>query len=279
MDEQAQPKEAKKKLGFFSLLVISFFWVNGGCYGNEALFQAAPPVLVFSLLLIVPFLYSVPIGLITLELSSALPLDGGQVSWIEEAWPGRVAGHNSYWVFVGYVIDAAIYPALAGEYMVDALADSPIVEVFGRRMTIAICSMLIVVSVLCIKLVGTDVLVKFNSLLAFCSLVPTAIFLFYGVDYIAPSEWPAAEMKSGINWSLLFAWQLWLNCGFFGLGSLAGEVENPKKQLTSVLLVLIPFVIFINSVPLMVSYGVDPDLSHYSVGYFEKIANIMTKAT
>jgi len=39
---------------------------------------------------------------------------------------------------------------------------------------------------------------------------------------------------------LLISWMLWLYSGFFSLGSLAGEVENPKKTFPKLVSVLIP---------------------------------------
>lgn len=43
-NEDGEPVSAKAgAFSFFSLLVIGFFWVSGGCYGNEELFAAAPP--------------------------------------------------------------------------------------------------------------------------------------------------------------------------------------------------------------------------------------------
>ena len=45
----------KGKIGVWGLLVIGFFWVHGGIYGNEAMLMAAPPAYVFVMLGIVPF--------------------------------------------------------------------------------------------------------------------------------------------------------------------------------------------------------------------------------
>lgn len=75
----ASSSDAAGSVGVWSLAVIAFFWVSGGVYGNETLLQAAPPAHVFTGLLIVPLVYSLPIALITAELSSALPQDGGFV--------------------------------------------------------------------------------------------------------------------------------------------------------------------------------------------------------
>lgn len=65
---------------FYAFVVLGFFWVSGGCYGNEELFAAAPPVVVFPCLLITPLIFSLPLALTTVELSAAMPFDGGLVS-------------------------------------------------------------------------------------------------------------------------------------------------------------------------------------------------------
>lgn len=94
------------------MMVVGFFWVHGGIYGNEAVLMAGPPLHVFILLGIVPFVYSLPIALIVAELSTAFPEDGGYVVWVLEAC-GRVVGsHHAYWVWVIYIVDAAVYPVL-----------------------------------------------------------------------------------------------------------------------------------------------------------------------
>ena len=55
------------------MVVVGFFWVHGGIYGNEAMLMAGPPLYVFIMLGVVPFIYSLPIALIVAELSTAFP--------------------------------------------------------------------------------------------------------------------------------------------------------------------------------------------------------------
>ena len=99
------------------MVVIGFFWVHGGIYGNEAMLMAGPPLYVFIMLGLVPFVYSLPIALITSELSTAFPEDGGYVVWVHEACGRRLGSHHAYWVWVIYVVDAAIYPVLVANYV------------------------------------------------------------------------------------------------------------------------------------------------------------------
>lgn len=109
--------DQRRQFGVISLTFIAFFWVSGGLYGNEALLLAAPISVVLILLLVTAVVYALPLSLISLELTAALPLDGGGVAWIERGFGKLVAGHNTYWTILVYVFDSAIYPVLAGWYM------------------------------------------------------------------------------------------------------------------------------------------------------------------
>ncbi len=42
---------------------------------------------------------------------------------MHETFGGVIGGYNSFWLFMGYVIDSTIYPLLAGEYLVSVLGD------------------------------------------------------------------------------------------------------------------------------------------------------------
>ena len=149
------------------MIVVGFFWVHGGIYGNEAMLMAAPPAHVFVMLGIVPFVYSLPIALIVAELSTAFPEDGGYVVWVRDACGHAVGSHHAYWVWVIYVVDAAIYPVLVANY-VDTMV--PMGETSRGLLAVAI-----VLAVTFINLAGTDVMVKFNTLLAIISLAPTLV--------------------------------------------------------------------------------------------------------
>jgi amino acid transporter len=157
----------EKKIGVWGMVVVGFFWVHGGIYGNEAMLMAGPPLYVFVMLGIVPFVYSLPIALIVAELSSAFPEDGGYVVWVQEACGRSIGSHHAYWVWVIYVVDAAIYPVLVANY-VDTMV--PMGETSRGLLAVSI-----VLAVTAINLAGTDVMLKFNTLLAIVSLAPTLV--------------------------------------------------------------------------------------------------------
>lgn len=252
----------QKKVGVFGMVVIGFFWVHGGIYGNEAMLMAGPPLYVFVMLSIVPFVYSLPIALIVAELSTAFPEDGGYVVWVREACGKVVGSHHAYWVWVIYVVDAAVYPVLVANY-VDTMV--PMGETARGLLAVGI-----IVGVACINLAGTDVMVKFSTLLFVMSLLPTLAFTLLGLPSVNVASCVVAE--GPVDWSLLVSWVLWLYCGFFSLGTLAGELERPKHSYIVSIAVLFPAVLLLNTLPLAVALGIDPDASHYSAGYFNVLA-------
>jgi len=252
----------KKRIGVTGMVVVGFFWVHGGIYGNEAMLMAGPPLYVFFMLTIAPFVYSLPIALIVAELSTAFPEDGGYVVWVQEACGKFIGGHHAYWVWVIYVVDAAIYPVLVSNYV-----DTMIPMGYTAR---RILSMMIIFFVMIINLLGTDVMVKFSSVLALISLLPTVFFTLYGLPQISTTACLSSEGE--VDWSLLVSWVLWLYCGFFSLGTLAGDLDRPRRTFIISLSILFPAVLLLNTLPLAVALGVDADPSHYSAGYFNVLA-------
>lgn len=258
-----------RNVGIFSLLVIAFFWASGGIYGNEALLQCAPPAMVFLGLFITPIIYSVPIALMTAELATALPKDGGLVAWVTEACGPTVGGHNTYWQWLAYIFDSSVYPVLAGQYVLTvwSLGDSVGSEATG----VSIVALIIVVFVTGLKLAGTQILVRFSTLLLVMSIFPSLIYMLWGMAYLEPASW---AITSGVemDWSMFISWLLWLYSGFFSLGSLAGEVEKPTYTFPRVVAVLVPVVILFNVTPLAISTSLDQDWGKYKAGHFTNLA-------
>ena len=159
--------------------------------------------------------------------------------------------------------------------------------------------MSVVLLVNAINLLGTDVMVKFNTLLAIVSLTPTLIFVTLGLPKLEPTRMlqPQASLtlpyshtshssmeyitglcsfqfdnQGEIDWSLLVSWTLWLYCGFFSLGTLAGELERPRRTFLLTIAILFPAVLLLNTLPLAVALSLDDDASHYAPGHFNVLA-------
>eukprot|EP00048_Salpingoeca_helianthica_P000768 m.43866 g.43866 ORF g.43866 m.43866 type:complete len:541 (+) comp10840_c0_seq2:235-1857(+) len=269
-DSAAQPQY--RNVGLFSLLVISFFWASGGIYGNETLLQCAPPATVFLGLFLTPIVYSIPVALMTAELATAMPRDGGLVAWVTEACGTTIGGHNTYWQWISYIFDASVYPVLAGQYVA---AEWDMEATFGSEKTgVSIVALMIVIFVTTLKLLGTQVLVRFSTVLLVLSISPSLIYMIWGLAYLEPKTWVVTESPElETDYSMLVSWLLWLYSGFFSLGSLAGEVDRPTYTFPRVIMILVPCVILFNVTPLAISISLDDDWNNYEAGHFTTLAS------
>ena len=86
------PKHKEGTLGLLALTSILFFNVGGGPIGTEGLQQAGGPLFSVIGLLVMSFVWSLPVGLMTAELGTAFPRDGGYVIWVEAAF-------GKFWAF------------------------------------------------------------------------------------------------------------------------------------------------------------------------------------
>lgn len=57
-----------------------------------------------------PWVYSIPIALVSAELCTAFPHDGGYTVWVKEAFGFTLAFQEGYWSWISGVVDNAMYP-------------------------------------------------------------------------------------------------------------------------------------------------------------------------
>ena len=113
-DEPHEPHE--RRVGLFGMVVMGFFWVCGGMYGNEELLGTAPPSLVLLALIVVPLCHSLPVSMMIAECGTAWPADGGLPVFVQHAFGDTIGGHNTFFTWLNCLVDAAIYPVMAASY-------------------------------------------------------------------------------------------------------------------------------------------------------------------
>ena len=64
--------ESTKQVTVLNLVVLGFFWISGGIFGNEELIQAAPLPYIFALCVLAPAVYSLPLAFMCTEMASRL---------------------------------------------------------------------------------------------------------------------------------------------------------------------------------------------------------------
>src|ERR1700685_422876 len=110
-------KPAPRKMRFLTLIAATYFMVSGGPYGIEDILGGAGFLRAIVILMILPFLWSLPTALMIGELASATPAEGGFYIWVRRAL-GPFWGYQEGWLSLSAsIFDMAIYPSIFVLYL------------------------------------------------------------------------------------------------------------------------------------------------------------------
>ncbi|KAK8564330.1 hypothetical protein V6N13_005436 [Hibiscus sabdariffa] len=161
-----------QKVSVIPLVFLIFYEVSGGPFGIEDSVQAAGPLLAFLGFLLVLFVWSIPESLITAELGTMFPENGGYVVWVSSAL-GPYWGFQQGWMkWLSGIIDNALYPVLFLDYLKSAI---PKLEGSLPR-TIAVLAITIVLTYMSYR--GLNIV---GWVAIFLGGVFTSPFHFYGI--------------------------------------------------------------------------------------------------
>ena len=90
-------RAAPRKMRLLPLIAATFFMVSGGPYAIEDIMGGAGFGWAILILLLLPFLWSLPTALMIGELASAIPADGGFYVWVRRAM-GPFWGYQEGWL-------------------------------------------------------------------------------------------------------------------------------------------------------------------------------------
>jgi amino acid transporter len=107
----------RRGLGTISLVFILYFTTSGGAYTTETLIHEVGPGVGLLILLVIPFVWSIPEVLIVGELASMLPEEGGYYRWVDRAFGRFWAFQNGWLTWMYSLVDMAIYPVLFNQYL------------------------------------------------------------------------------------------------------------------------------------------------------------------
>ena len=245
------------------LAAVTFFCVAGGAFGLEDAVGASGPLVVLLAILILPWLWSFPTALMTAELSTAMPEDGGYVIWVEKAF-GRFWGFQEGWLsWLCSFADNALYPIMFVDYLAYLRGDMPLVERW--MIGAAVISGVTWLNVRGIRLVGIASIV-FTLLV----LAPFAVMVLLGAPRVQPAVW--LTRTSHTDWALLFSILLWNTSGWDNAGCCAGEVKRPERDYPRAMAAAVFVVTLVYLMPIAVGVSVDTDWPAWKEGYLPNVA-------
>ncbi|XBH87925.1 hypothetical protein VPH35_075293 [Triticum aestivum] len=262
----------KRKITLIPLVFLIYFEVAGGPYGAEKAVLAAGPLFTLLGFLIFPFAWGVPESLITAELATAFPGNGGFVLWADHAF-GPLAGFLlGMWKYLSIVINIAAYTALIADYL-GGSGVAPAVAQPGGARTAAVIGMTLLLSL--VNYAGVSVVGWGAVALGMVSLAPFVLMTAMAVPKVRPSRW-ASQVKGEKDWRLFFNTLFW-NLNYWDCAStMAGEVERPERTFPRALAVAVVLIAGSYLLPLMAATGAtDASPDAWVNGYLADAAGII----
>ncbi|PHU29379.1 hypothetical protein BC332_01472 [Capsicum chinense] len=260
------------KLTLIPLIFLIYFEVAGGPYGEEPAVKAAGPLLAILGFLVFPFIWSVPEAIITAELSTTFPGNGGFVIWADKAFGPFSGSLMGTWKFLTGVINIASFPVLCISYL------EKIFPILGSGVPrkLAILGSTLFLSF--VNYTGLTIVGYVAVALGVVSLAPFIIMSFIAIPKIHPHRWLSLGQE-GIkkDWNLFFNTLFW-NLNFWdNVSTMAGEVENPRKTFPLALFSSVVFTCLGYIIPLMAVTGaIAVDQRDWDTGFMANAAEMIS---
>jgi amino acid transporter len=116
-DHQQTDLPRSRRLGLFALVCVIYFTVSGGAFGIEPLVGAVGPSLAVLLIVVTPFVWSLPMALMVAELATLLPEEGGYYVWVKESLGDFWAVQEAWWTMAYSIALVAMFPLLFVTYL------------------------------------------------------------------------------------------------------------------------------------------------------------------
>lgn len=262
----ASSAPAPSKLGLWGVVMVIYFTVAGGAFGIEGLVGSSAPGMALILVLLTPFIWSIPTVLMVTELATAMPVEGGYYVWVKRAL-GRFWGFVQGWTawLYGLVVTAS-FAALFTDYSssflnlafgVDLLDTSKLVRWLVAAALIAVFAW---VNIRGAKAVG-------DSSKVFAAMVFTPFIIMivlaavkWGanpVPFWQPLTPPDTGLMGAFGLGLFIVMYNYL--GWDGVSTILEEIRNPLKVIPRAMLIAVPLVILAYLLPVVagLSAGVD----------------------
>lgn len=271
MTTNTKAKHKQKKLTLIPLIFLIYFEVAGGPYGEEPAVQAAGPLFALLGFLIFPFIWSIPEALITAELSTAYPGDGGFVIWADRAFGPFWGSIMGTWKFLSGVINIAAFPVLCIDYL------KKLFPIFGSGLPRYLAIFVSTLMLSFLNYTGLTIVGYAAVVLGVVSLLPFIVMSFVAIPQIHPHRWLSLGQKGAKkDWNLFFNTLFW-NLNFWdSVSTLAGEVDRPQKTFPTGLFVAVIFTCLAYLIPLFAVTGaVSVDQSLWEAGFMADAAQMI----
>src|SRR5271163_2117135 len=114
---QYAPTKNLRRIGLAPFVALLFAYCAGGPFAMESMISSSGPGLGLTFLLVVPWLFAVPIALATAEMTTLMPVEGGFYRWSRAALGDFWGFQCGWWNWTGTFLMAASYGVGMADYV------------------------------------------------------------------------------------------------------------------------------------------------------------------
>ncbi len=271
----------KRTLGFGPLLATIYFCVSGGPFGLEPVMQTGAGLSLL-LLVLTPVIWSAPAALLTAELTSSLPSEGGYYVWVKRALGEKWGFLCAWWTWVYSWVDTAIYPTLFAAYVGRFLELTGYLNPMESNPWIKwTAGLSVIVPLTLLNLMGAGKVGRASLIMLGVLIAPFAVMVAMGVSRVLGNPHALAhplvangENGSSVLGTGLFA-VMWNYLGWDSISTVAEEVDEPQKLYPRALAVGVPLVALSYILPALVGLVVLTRPDQWSEGAWVQIGTIV----
>ena len=245
MTDSIQPGLKKHHMTTSTVVFMIFCLCAAGAYGIEDMIPAAGPGLTLVMLIVLPFVWSTPMGLVASELGSAIPEEGGFYKWVQRACGEFWGFQAGWWRTISIYFDNTIYVVLAGSYVASVVDLTPIEEYLFKATMIVTFTYINLRGIKDVGAVSTAI-----SILVMIAFAMVAAFGFANWQsnpfepFIPPDQTLLQSIGAGI------AIGIWMYAGYESMSTMACELEDPQV-IPKATLITVPLIMAVYILPTM----------------------------
>ena len=248
-----------------------FSYTTGGPFGLEDMVTTSGPGMTLIYLLVLPFFWCIPVSLVSAELTTAMPVEGGFYRWTRAAFGdfwGFLAG---WWNWSASFLLGGAYAVLFTDYLVYYFPG-----ITGWKHYLVSVALIAVITWINVR--GIEMVGKVATALEIFIFVPVITMIVMGlmrwhhnpfVPLIPPHQ-PTFKIF-GVGLAL----GLWLYSGYEQLSTVAEEVENPQRAYPRALAMVVPLSIAAYFLPTLAGLASAGKWEQWHTGYFSDAAKII----
>jgi amino acid transporter len=260
-----------RKAGLFYLVFVMFSYTTGGPFGLEDMVTTAGPGVTLLYLLLVPLFWCIPVSLVSAELTTAMPVEGGFYRWTRAAFGdfwGFLAG---WWNWSASFLLGGAYAVLFADYFAYYHPMMPWWQHYLLSLTLI--ALLTWINVRGIQMVGqVATALEIFIFLPVVTMVVLGLAHWHGNPF---HPWVVPHQARLKVFGVGLALGLWLYSGYEQLSTVAEEVENPQKAYPRALALVVPLSVAAYFLPTFVGLASAGNWDQWHTGFFSDAARII----